>query len=365
MKQKKTSALTAMAIASAVVLAACGGGGGDSTGATAPASSPSGGSSPQTSIPPQTSVPPTTFPATTMQAAAFAQLNAYRLSMGVGELKQDPILDTAAQAQALYLDSNLVNGSITVLDHNEVSTLANFYATTPLDRARKAGAPVTEYIGEDISAGLPQASASAFASDCVTGLLDTVYHQADLTNNAETIGIGFQQMNAATLYACALVSGETTGVSGAPIANGLLISGGQQLPTNAVAHAPLSNETGVSLAMEAENTNPAPDVPNPGRPIMVRVNAANPGDVLTVSSFTLTAAGGAVVPARIIVPAAAVTGSASGVTADPNNLLPPGVAFLLPLTPLSANTTYIVSFTGDRDGTPVSPQSWSFTTGAN
>src|SRR3981189_3546107 len=63
----------------------------------------------------------------------------------------------------------------------------------------------------------------------------------------------------------------------------------------------------------------APDIAAPGRPIMVRVNAANAGDVLTVSSFTLTAANGTVVAARIIVPSAALTGSSAGVTADVNN----------------------------------------------
>ncbi|MFC0403142.1 CAP domain-containing protein [Paraburkholderia rhizosphaerae] len=359
--QKKTLNFTALAIAASLALAACSGGGGGGSTSTAPATAPA-----QTSIPPQTNVPPTTFPATTMQAATFTQLNAYRLAMGVGELRQDPILDTAAQAQALYQDSNLANGNITALDHNQVSTFPNFFATTPLDRARKAGAPATEYIAEDIAAGLPQDNAADYAANCLSRLLNTVYHQESLTDNAETIGIGFQQTFASFPdYTCALVLGQTTGVSGNPIPNGLLVSGGQQLPTNAIAHSPLANENGVALAMIPEGTNPAPDVVNPGRPVMVRVNVANVGDVLTVSSFTLTKADGSVVPARIIVPTGAVAGSVSGVTADPNNLLPPGVAFLLPLEPLTANTTYTANFSGQRDGTPISTQPWTFTTGAN
>jgi hypothetical protein len=192
--------------------------------------------------------------------------------------------------------------------------------------------------------------------------VNTVYHLADMTDNAETIGIGFQQGTGSSgLYACALDTGETTGVSGNPVPNGLLISGGQQLPTSAVAHSPLANETAVSLAMVPENTNPAPDVVSPGRPIMVRVNAANPGDILTVSNFTLTANGTAI-PSRIIVPAAALTGSSSGVTADPNGLLPPGIAFLLPLAPLTSNTTYTVTFSGARDGAPINT-TWNFNTG--
>jgi hypothetical protein len=108
----------------------------------------------------------------------------------------------------------------------------------------------------------------------------------------------------------------------------------------------------------------APDIAAPGRPIMVRVNAANAGDVLTVSSFTLTAANGTVVAARIIVPSAALTGSSAGVTADVNNGLFPGVAFLLPLAPLTANTTYTATFSGARDGTPISV-TWNFSTAAS
>ena len=95
---------------------------------------------------------------------------------------------------------------------------------------------------------------------------------------------------------------------------------------------------------------------------MVMVNAAQAGDVLTVSSFTLTAANGTVVLARVIVPSAAMTGS-TGATADVNNALFPGVAFLLPLAPLAANTTYTASFNGARDGSPVST-AWTFTTGS-
>jgi hypothetical protein len=365
MHQKKTSALTAIAIAAALALAACGGGGGgNGTGAAAPASSPSGSgaSASQTSIPPKTSVPPTTFPATTMQAATFAQLNAYRLAMGVGEVAQDPALDTSAQAHALYLDSNLASGNLTTLDHNESAALANFYAETPLARAQKAGAPVTEFIGEDIGDGLPQASNTAYASDCVGKLLDSVYHLQSLTGNQETVGIGFQQsFGTLPTYTCVLDFGQTTGVSGTPQPNGLPVFGGQQMPSTAIAHSPLSNESGIATTMSAESPNPASDILTPGRPIMVRVAAPNPGDVLNVFSFTLTAAGGSVVPARIIVPSAALAGSSSGATADPNGLLAPGVAFLLPLVALASGTTYTATFSGSRDGTPVNV-TWSFTT---
>jgi hypothetical protein len=366
MLNKQTYKLTALSIAASLILAACGGGGGGGSNSTAPAS---GASNPPATtsgaVAVQTSVPAATYGAATMQASAFSTLNAYRLAMGVGEVAQDPILDTSAQAHALYLDSNLANGNLTALSHDEVSTFANYYGATPLSRAQLAGAPATEWISEDATAGYPQSSAAAYGSNCVGIYLDTVYHLQGVTSSQQTVGIGFQQTSGSyPNYSCVLDFGETAGVSGTPQANALLLSGGQQPPTSAIAHSPLVNELNVALAMMPESVNPAPDIAAPGRPIMVRANAANAGDILTVNTFTLTAANGTVVAARIIVPSAALTGSSSGVTADVNNELFPGVAFLLPLAPLTANTTYTVSFNGARNGTPVS-LTWNFITAAS
>lgn len=346
-------------------LAACGGGGGggESTAATPP-NVPSNPSVPVNggAIAPVTSVPTPTYAAGSMQLALFNALNTYRSAMGVGLVAQDTIIDTAAQAQALYLDSNLASGAITALDHNEISTNANFYDTTPLARALKAGTPATEWISEDIAAGVPQANAAAYAADCLNNFVDSVYHMQSIASVQQTVGIGFQQSFGSYVdYTCAFDFGETAGVVGAPQANSVYIAGGQQLPASAVAVAPLNNETGVLTTMRAESPNPAPDLTAPGHPIMYHVNAAAAGDVLTVQSFTLTT-GGTTVPARIIVPQAAVTGSI-GVTADVNNEMFPGYAFLLPLAALTPNTTYTVNFQGERDGTPTS-KSWSFTTGA-
>jgi hypothetical protein len=363
MTNKSTFKLTSAAIAAVFFVAACGGGGGGNNGsAAAPAAGASTPTTTTTTATTSTSVPTPTYASTTMQASAFASLNSYRLAMGVGELAQDTILDTSAQAHALYLNANLANGIITALTHTEVSTNADYYEATPLSRAEKAGAPATEWISENAAAGLTQTTSAAFASDCLGQFLDSVYHLQDATEVQQTIGIGFQQNTTQGSYSCVLDFGETTGVSGTPTANGYLTSAGQQMATTAIAHSPLANETGVARAMAEESPNPAPDLASPGRPIMVRVTAANAGDVLTISSFTLTSSGGTVVPARIIVPSAALTGSTSSATADVNNAMAVGVAFLLPQAALAANTTYTVAFSGQRDGTPIST-TWTFTTG--
>jgi uncharacterized protein YkwD len=355
--KKNISAFTAVSFAAALALSACGGGGGGGSGGSSTAATSTPAANPGNL---QTSVPAATYTGGTAQASIFSQLNAYRAAMGVGQLKQDAVLDTSASAHALYLVNNLANGNITSLTHNEVSTFANYYEATPLSRARKAGAPVTEWVGEDAGVGLNLATGDANAASCL-GLLNTVYHLQGATAVQETIGVGFQTNAGQGTYGCVLDFGETTNVTGTPADNGFYGGGGQQMASTAIAHSPISNETNVARAMAAESPNPAPDLTSPGRPLMVRVNAASPGDVLTVSSFTLLANGTAV-PARIIVPSAAMTGS-TGATADVNNEVSTGVVFLLPLAPLAANTTYTASFSGHRNGTQVST-TWAFTTGS-
>lgn len=361
--KNKISALTALSIAAALALSACGGGGGSSTPAsTTQGSTPAGGATGSAGNL-QTTVPATSFTSGTMQAAFFSQLNGYRTAMGVGLLKQDTLLDTSAAAHALYLVNNFANGSINTVTHNEVSTNVNYYEATPLSRARKAGVPATEWVGENAAVQLNQATGAANASDCFNQYVNTLYHSVALTANQETIGIGFQTNNSQGTYGCVLDFGETTNVVGNPVDNGFYTDGGQQMATSSIAHSPISNETNVARAMVAEQPNPAPDLATPGRPIYVRVNISNAGDQLTVSSFTLTAANGTSVPARIIVPASAMTGS-TGATADVNNELTTGVVALLPLAPLAANTTYTANFSGQRNGQPITTQPWSFTTGS-
>lgn len=337
-------------------LAACGGGGGSSsnTGAAQPASGSSAGNL-------QTSVPAPTYTGGTAKATIFAQLNAYRSAMGVGQLKQDALLDTSADAHALYLVNNFANGNITAVTHNEASTFANYYEATPLSRARKAGVPATEWIGEVAAVGLSQSTDDASGANCLAQYLNTLYHLAAATAIQETIGVGFQTNSGQGTYGCVLDFGQTTNVSGSPVDNGFNASGGQQMATDASAVTPYPNEGNVARAMVAETPNPAPDLSAPGRPVLFTVNAASAGDVLTVTSFTLTA-NGAAVPARIIVPSAAMSGS-TGATADVNGKLFAGQAALLPLAALAANTTYTATFSGQRDGKPVS-RTWTFTTGA-
>jgi uncharacterized protein YkwD len=364
MNATHTIKLTAAALAASAFLSACGGGGGgNSTAAAGGASAPAVPPSAASGVAIQTSVPTPTYAADSYQFAAFNLINGYRSAMGVGMLKQDPILDTAGQAQALYLFSNLKAKTIAALDHIEIAGNVNYYGDSPLSRAQKAGAPLTEYVGENVAAGAAQPTNAAAAADCVGQALASVYHLSALVGNPETVGLGYVPGDAAyPIYICTTELGTSTGVTGSPI-SGYSYAGGQLLPAGKIVSSPYANETGVALGMRAESPNPAPDVATPGRPIMVKVNSSN-ADTLNVSQFTLTDSAGATVAARILVPAPAQSGSTAQTVSDPNSLLPNGTAVLLPLAPLKANTTYAVTFTGARDSAAVSA-SWNFTTAAN
>jgi hypothetical protein len=210
--------------------------------------------------------------------------------------------------------------------------------------------------------GFTLLNTNTFASDCVTQALNTVYRLQRMTYVQQTIGVGLQQNVSQRTYACVFDFGQSSGVVGSPIADGFSSAGGQQMSADAVVHSPYTNETGVARGMTRETPNPAPGVSAPGHPIMVRVTAMQARDVPTVGTFTLTSASGVIVSARIIVPSAALSGSTDA-TADVNDMLEAGVAFLLPLNPLAANTTYMVSFAGTRGNTPINA-TWSFTTDA-
>ncbi|WP_260448406.1 CAP domain-containing protein [Burkholderia cenocepacia] len=360
----------------AAALSACGGGGDGGTSTSNPGtggnpSTPTTPPSTGSALPPQTSVPAGTYAAQSANDAIFSAANAYRLSMGVGALRQDAILDVAAAAHAKYLQTNMLSGAIKAFVHDESSSLPGYTGAWPLQRARAAGAPNGQWVSEVVAGNFGAATAAANGAGCWSQWLNTVYHLVGVTGNTESVGVGvatpLDSSNPA--YFCVLDLGTSTGVSRVPdpndasSVNAIPAEGGQQFATNVVVHAPYSDESNVALAMSAEAPNPAPDLNAPGRPILVRVNAAQ-NNKLTVSSFQLVDSAGGAVAARIIVPSAVVAGStATGIVADVNNALPNGVAVLLPVAPLKANTRYTVTFAGARDGAAVN-QSWSFTTAA-
>jgi uncharacterized protein YkwD len=341
--QNSKFTLSVLATAMTLALAACGGGGGDDGGAKNPTTPPTTPTTPVTpeqpaSIPPATSAPSPTYPAADERLVAYDTLNNVRLAMGVGVLRQDDKLDTAASNHLDYIKAN-------GLSHTEIAGKQGYTGDTPYDQVVAAGGSKDQWIGQTALSGSPT------GTTCVETFKNSIYHLQAITGNQETVGIAVRDNR------CVLNFGLVTGAKGNGY--GLPQWGGQQMASSAVAYYPTdgANVLG-SFTPAAESPNPAPDLTMAGRPVMFRVAAPEATDMLTVSSFTLSGPGGVAIPARVLVPTNAKAGSISAAVEDVN--LWRGVVFLLPTQQLPAGT-YSATFAGARNGVAIS-KTWSFTT---
>lgn len=173
MKKLKTTSLWALSIAALLALAACGGGGdgGSSTGSTGSGSGSSGGGSTPVAVTGTLDSPQ--YAQGSAQLAAFNLLNQYRTQCGFPALKENTVLDQAAQAHAKYLG---VNNTIT---DTEVSGNTGFTGATYVARAVTAGFPSAAN-GSGASGGntsqTTSFSASASGQEFINSLIAGVYH---------------------------------------------------------------------------------------------------------------------------------------------------------------------------------------------
>lgn len=177
--------LKAGGLAGLLALAACGGGGGDTGGGSNPPGD--GGTDPPADVVAsagtlKASAGASTYAANGLEADAFATLNRARSAAGAGYVSQNAALDTAAAAHAKYLTANITSG----IAHTEDPSKDDYYEATPASRVSKAGFSAgfsTEVIGGT--------GAATKGSDCVLGLLNTVYHAAALLSQETYVGVGF------------------------------------------------------------------------------------------------------------------------------------------------------------------------------
>jgi uncharacterized protein YkwD len=289
-----------------------------------------------------TSVPPATYTANGDNAIIYAQMNTIRLAIGSGLLAENVDLDKSATAHLNYL---ALNGIADPSFHVETSGQAGFTGVNPSDRMTAAGYNYST-TGET---GYSALVASAAVTGCVNGWADSVYH-------VEALLVGYRDVGVAA-GDNALASSPSITVSTCVVDLGVQANAQPQYPASGVLLAyPYSDQTGVATSFnnQSEIPTPVPDLTGVGQPITVNLSAA----VNSISVFTLTAAGGIVVPTRILAPAGT---SGLGVVIDGN--INANFATLVPTSALSPNTTYTVKFNGVANGTTMSG-SWSFTTGA-
>ena len=345
-RARALATVSCLAAATALLasMSACGGGGGDAPGppptpSPAPAPAPAPTPTPSGPIAAQMSVP-TPVGYDTERLAAFKRLNEIRLSAGLGMLAQSTLMDQAAQAHAEWMVAN------DVFSHQEQVGTPGFTAVDWWLRDEVFGyVPIS---GSEVMA----ASGGAVAE--VDALVNGVYHRAGiLAFEPVDVGIGWSSASAAHV-AKPLVIDMTR--PGADVVRGL--GQGAQSSINGASIWPLDGARDVPLRLGAESPNPVPgqDVLSLGTPASITVDETS---AISASAFALAVeATGLVVPTHIL-----VGGN------DPNMLLPRSFIAAVPLSPLSPNTTYAVTFSGTvtevSTGVPTGlSRSWSFTTGA-
>ncbi|KVS70153.1 CAP domain-containing protein [Burkholderia cepacia] len=336
MKKITTISLSALAAASLLALAACGGGGdggSTNTGSTGNNPNPSNPGTPATTVPGTVDSPQ--YAAGSAQLAALNLLNQYRTQCGFPALKQNSVLDQAANAHAKYEG---LNGA---LSDNEVAGNPGYTAATYVDRAVKAGFPNTA-IGWGVGAGYAALTTdftgAAAGTQMVNSLLAGVYHSGAVMFPVDTIGIGeYETQSTSGGYnwtqawgSMSLLNTATRELNGSPLT------------------FPCQGVTGVPYRSLGEvPTPPGVDANGWGTPIVVM---ANYSDTVEIQSASLSGPSGAV-SVRVL-----------NASTDPNKLVGKYQAVAYPTSALAPNATYNVTINGTVNGTTFS-RSFSFTTG--
>lgn len=328
------------ALAVALLAAGCGGGG-DSTAATTTPTQPV--TTDVTTIP----VVDTTTPAATVFTAArpfsatgnevLDWINTQRDACGVGAARANTLMAASALNHSSYLLTNNL-----IASHIETAGMSGYTGQRVGDRASA--------VGYDWSFAI-EGVASYSASDLVgmRALMGLPYHRIALLDHR------LQDMGVASARA---TTGASAGL-GLSVVNAAVAKADHPQALQALAQGacvyPAPGATGVPIIIQAESPNPTPELgawgasTYPGYTASVQIPA---NQALTVNAFTITEPSGRSVPVKVIDRNDPIKLKADGIT---------HWAFAVPLEPLKAATTYMVTFTGMADSTPLA-RNWSFST---
>lgn len=306
----------------AALLSACGGGGGGSSSAP-PVFEPPVTNPPVTTC----AVSPTGLPGATGDTAidGFNWFNYRRADIGLSMLTCNEMLNKAAVGHSNYLRLN------NTVSHDQVSGNPGFTGATLADRLANAGYTLgSSYAyGEVISAAGDRAG-FYHAEE----LIAAIYHRFVIFEPMfREMGTGASTSGGGTTY---FTSDMAT-------RNGF----GVGLGKGKIVAYPKDGQTAVPISFDSDTESPDP-VPNQNRvgyPISVHSDIT--GNV-TVTSFTVRPRGGAQMTTRLL-------------TNATDQHTPVHAAAIIPLSTLTSNTTYDVSFTGTVDSVAVT-KTWSFTT---
>lgn len=337
-----------------LALTACGGGGGSGS---SPVEQPT---APPVITPPAIDVNelvPTvatpTYASDSGNLVVFNAVNALRARIGSGQLAQSSSLDQAAQAHWNYLDINTI-----VSLHSETEGKTGFTGVDATARAKVAGYSAA-YVDEVI---FGTNGPNNFAG-CAASWANSVYHIGVLFSGMRDIGISALNTKDDPVY-----GKYTVCVADFSMAT----SKSEQLPADGTIRVyPYPDQTGIPIVFynQAESPTPLPQYQELGTPVTLNFKtksfvATGAKPTVSVTQLNITPAGGQPLPAKILTSATggSITTTALELTADSHF-----AAYTLTVVPVSRmtpNTVYTVSFSGTVNGTALS-KSWKFTTAAN
>jgi len=307
------------ALAIAALLAACGGGGGSSPAPATPVT-------PAPVTPAPTPTPPGAPTATGDTATdGFNWFNYRRAGIGLSVLARSARLDTAAVGHSNYLRVN------NTVSHDQVAGNPGFTGATLQARIVNAGYTLSNpyAFGEVISAA-GERSGFYHAEE----LIAAVYHRFVILEPIfKEMGVGAATGN--NNYTYFTTDFAASGGYGPGLGRGR------------IATYPGDGQTMIATTFfsDTESPDPVPNLNAVGYPVSVHADISSS---ITVTTFNIRPRGGAEMTVRLL--------SNAGDSHTPRS-----AAAIVPLSTLTANTTYDVSFTGVVDSVAVS-RNWSFTT---
>jgi uncharacterized protein YkwD len=251
--------------------------------------------------------------------------NVRRQQIGLAAVTRNTVIDNAALGHSNY---QKLNNTIT---HDQTPGQSGFTGTLLRDRLDAAGYVFRQgsySFGEVISATTDGSGVQA-----AENLIGAIYHRYVI----------FEPMFREAGAGAAMVPDGYTFFTVNFAADGL--RGG--LGRGKLVTYPYANQQEVDTTVfsDRETPDPIPETDEVGYPISVHADVIH--DV-TVQSFTVRPRGGSPLPVRLQ-------------TSQADVETPPSAAAIIPLSPLSAGTTYDVQFSGTAGGLPVT-LAWSFRT---
>lgn len=303
----------------AALLAACGGGG--------------GGDSATPVVPPPIAppiVPPVSPPGAPVATGdtaldGFNWFNYRRTGIGLSALVRNARLDTAAAGHSNYLRLN------NTVSHDQVAGSPGFTGASLENRLTAAGYTLSRpyAYGEVISAAGDR-SGFYHAEELITA----IYHRFVILEPVfKEMGTGASTNSSNYTYFTADFA--ASGGYGPGLGRGRIAT----YPADGQVMVP------ATFLSDTETPDPVPNQNAVGYPVSVHADISSN---IVVTSFTIRPRNGAALTTRLLSSATDTHTSSH-------------VAAIVPLTTLSANTAYDVSFTGTVDGVAVS-RNWSFTT---